>query len=707
MIRHLDPAQLSVLRQVGRGWARVSATPEAAREALPVDPNLGRFPTREELAPAGTGRVVEMPGLSGQIPAPDEAEGPWSTRWGLGLRRMLLGAPLKNTAITHESMRKAIALPVLSADALSSVAYGPEAMLTILVLAGAAGVTYSLPIAAVIVFMMLALGISYRQTIRAYPHGGGSYIVSSANLGRGPGLFSAAGLMIDYVLTVAVSISAGMAAMVAVFPGLHSAIVPIGVLVILLLLAGNLRGIRQAGLLFAMPTYAFMLAVFGVVVVGLIHPFGQAPSSAGQHSVTESVGLLLILRAFASGSTAMTGIEAISNAVPVFRSPAWRNARTTLTWMIGILICLFLGIMVLAHIVDVIPVAGETVLSQLARRSFGDGVLFWFTQIATAGVLMLAANTAYNDFPRVLFLMARDDQAPRIFLRFGDRLAFSNGIIVLSVAAAAVYIGFGGVTAALIPLYAVGVFLAFTLSQWGMVMHWWRRRESHWRKSLAFNAAGAVLSAVVLLIAAVTKFMAGAWVALVGIGLLVVTARLIRRHYQAVDKAVRLHPDAIELPVQPLPTPVGDPRVVSPPAGESEETPQDIQNFTVVGIPSIDLSSLRALAYAASLGQPVMALHISAGDEEAEQFRAYWGQWGNHVPLEVVVSPYRAIVAPMVRYLEALHRQNPNLTLTVVLPEIVARRRYRLLHSRTANRLRRALRPHPKIVITTIPFHVT
>ena len=709
MIRRLDPEQLGVLRQVGRGWARVSATPEAAREALPVDPNLGRFPSRDELPPGGTGRVVEVPTLSGQIPAPDESDASRATRMRLKTRRMLLGAPLKNTAITHESMRKAVALPVLSADALSSVAYGPEAMLTILVLAGAAGVTYSLPIAAVIVFMMLALGVSYRQTIRAYPHGGGSYIVSSANLGRGPGLFSAAGLMIDYVLTVAVSISAGVAAMVAVFPGLRAEVVPIGVLVILLLLAGNLRGIRQAGLLFAMPTYAFMAAVFAVVVVGLVHPFGQLPPSAGEHNVTESVGLLLILRAFASGSTAMTGIEAISNAVPVFRSPAWRNARTTLTWMIGILITLFLGIMVLAHIVDVIPVHGETVLSQLARRSFGDGILFWFTQIATAAVLMLAANTAYNDFPRVLFLLARDDQAPRIFLRFGDRLAFSNGIIVLSVAAAAVYIGFGGVTEALIPLYAVGVFLAFTLSQSGMVVHWWRRRDPHWRKSMAFNAVGAVLSAVVLLVASLTKFLAGAWVALVAIALLVVLARLVRRHYKAVDKAVRLHPDAIELPVQPMPVTahVDAHRAVHPPAGESEETPQDIQNFTVVGVPTMDLASLRALAYAASLGQPVMALHVAASDEEARQFSAYWAQWGNHLPLEVVVSPYRAIVAPMVRYLEALHRQNPNLTLTVVLPEIVARRRYRLLHSHAANRLRRALRAHPKIVITTIPFHVT
>ncbi|MFI9627061.1 APC family permease [Streptomyces sp. NPDC052042] len=627
-------------------------------------------------------------------------------------------------------MRKLVALPVLSADALSSVAYGPEAMLAILVLGGAAGLAYSVPIAATIVFLMLAVGVSYRQTVRAYPHGGGSYIVAGDNLGRVPGLIAAAGLMTDYVLTVAVSIASGVAAITSAVPSLAPEAVPIGVGVIALLLAGNLRGVRQAGALFAAPTYAFIIAVLALVAVGLFDAAGRdfRPLAAPHPNATESVGILLVMRAFASGSTAMTGIEAISNAVPAFKPVEWRNARTTLTWMVGLLIALFAGTIAMVLLDGVVPSSRETVLSQLAHHSFGSGPLYIFTQAATAAVLLLAANTAYNDFPRVLFLLARDRYAPRIFLRLGDRLAFSNGIILLSLAAVLVYVAFGGMTNSLIPLYAVGVFLAFTLSQAGMVVHWWRLRDRHWRKSLFFNAAGALLSAVVFLTAGITKFTEGAWVAVLAVGLFLVGATRIRRHYETVAKALRLHPHGFELPV---PTPVVPTTVVPPPAGpvvpqpsaaaprlpeersgarpeeEAEETPQEIVHLSVVPIATMDLAGLRALAYAASLHQPVLALHISPEEDEAERFRRYWTLWGDHLPLEVVVSPYRAIVAPLVHYIEALHAQRPDLTLTVILPEIVARRwRHRLLHSRIAPRLRRALRPLPKVVVTTIPFHV-
>ncbi len=722
-----------MLRRVGHEWGRVSGDPGVRRRALPVDPDLGVFPAPAEIRPARIGRLVSITPLSGQPPAieaeaaaelPDGRLG----RFGYRVRRVVLGAALKSTALAQERMRKLVALPVLSADALSSVAYGPEAMLAILVLGGAAGLSYSVPIAATIAFLMLAVGVSYRQTIRAYPHGGGSYIVAGDNLGRVPGLIAAAGLMTDYILTVAVSIASGVAAITSAIPSLADAAVPIGVVVIAALLAGNLRGIRQAGSLFAAPTYAFIIAMSALIAVGLFDAAGRGfqPAAAPPLNATESVGVLLAMRAFSSGATAMTGIEAISNAVPAFKPVAWRNARTTLTWMVLLLIALFAGTIAMVQLDGVVPNSRETVLSQLAHRSFGSGALYIFTQAATAAVLLLAANTAYNDFPRVLYLLARDDHAPRIFLRLGDRLAFSNGIILLSVAAMVVYVAFSGMTGALIPLYAVGVFLAFALSQAGMVVHWWRLRDRHWRKSLFFNATGGLLSALVFITAGITKFTSGAWVAVLAVGLFLLVTMRIRHHYDTVGRALRLHPRAIELPTRPAPAlrhpaspaPDATRAAETPPeapeearraaaAEESEETPEEIRHLSVVPVASLDLAAMRALAYAASLQQPVLALHVSPAEEEAERFRGYWSLWGDHLPLEVVVSPYRAIVAPLVHYIEALHRQRPDLTLTVILPEIVPRHWWhRVLHSRTAARLRHALRPLPKIVVTTVPFHV-
>ncbi|MFI0943817.1 APC family permease [Streptomyces sp. NPDC021020] len=626
-------------------------------------------------------------------------------------------------------MRKLVALPVLSADALSSVAYGPEAMLAVLVLAGTAGLDFTTPVAAAIAFLMLAVGISYRQTIRAYPHGGGSYIVAGDNLGRIPGLVAAAGLMTDYVLTVAVSIASGVAAITSAVPSLSPYTVPIGAGVIAALLLGNLRGLRQAGALFAAPTYAFVLAMLALVAKGLADAAdrGFHTAAAPPLHAAEGVGALLVMRAFASGSTAMTGIEAISNAVPAFRPTEWRNARTTLTWMICLLITLFAGVTAVARLDGVVPRSGETVLSQLAHRGFGSGPMYVVTQAATAAVLLLAANTAYNDFPRVLFLLARDGHAPRLFLRLGDRLAFSNGIAVLSVAAAVVFIAFRGDTASLIPLYAVGVFLAFTLSQAGMVRHWWRLRDRHWRKSLFFNATGCVLSALVLVTAGITKFTSGAWVSILAVGLFLLVTTRIHHHYEEVRAALRLHPHAIEIPASPGGAPPAEPspaaegvppaapsaapvRPMAPPHAsvrEDEESPEEIRNLAIVPISTLDLAGMRALAYAASLRQPALALHLSPGEAEADRFRGYWDRWGDHLPLEVLVTPYRATVAPLVHYIEALHAQQPQLTLTIVVPEIVTRRRrYRLLHDRTASRLRRALRLLPKIVVTDVPYHV-
>jgi len=718
----LDDQQLAVLRRVGREWDRVCGDPAVWRRALPVDPDLGSYPT--EIRPTRFGRFVPVAGVDGQLPAleaTDEAEAPRPAlgRLGYRLRRVVLGPPLSASAIAVERMRKLVALPVLSADALSSVAYGPEAMLAILVLAGSGGLSYSLPIAATIAFLMLAVGISYRQTIRAYPHGGGSYIVASDNLGRTPGLIAAAGLITDYILTVAVSVASGLAAITSAIPSLTPDVVPIGVGVIAVLLAGNLRGVRQAGLLFAAPTYGFIIAIFALVAVGLVDAAGRGlhPSPAPRLTATEGVSVLLVLRAFASGATAMTGIEAISNAVPAFKPVEWRNARTTLTWMVSLLIVMFAGTIALVHFDGVVPSTHQTVLSQLAHRAFGPGLVYALIQASTAAILLLAANTAYNDFPRVLFLLARDRQAPQLFLRIGDRLSFSNGIILLSVAAAVIFVAFAGNTESLIPLFAVGVFLAFTMSQAGMVVHWWRRRDDrHWRRSLFFNATGGVLSAIVFVTAGVTKFLAGAWVAILTIGLLIAVASRIRRHYDLAGEATALHPHAIEVPAHRVtpgvsrraaPTRTASERDPLDPTSEAEDNPDEIHNLTIVPVVALDLPGMRTLAYAASLHQPVLALHISPTDDEAERFRDYWRQWGDHLPLEVIISPHRALVAPMVNYISSLHRQGPALTLTVILPEIVVRHWWhRPLHNRVTPRLRRALRPLPKIVVTTVPFHL-
>ena len=663
--------------------------------ALPVDPGLSRYPAKVE--PHGPLHFVSVDtesASSGRVEATEAAGDPVTPggRAGARLLRAVVGAPLRSTAIARERMRNLVALPVLSADALSSVAYGPEALLAVLVLGGAAGLGLALPVAAAIAVLMLAVGLSYRQTIRAYPHGGGSYVVASANLGRGAGLVAAGGLMTDYVITVAISIASGLAAVTSAIPALSASVVPLGVAVLAFLVAANLRGVRQAGTLFAAPTYAFILAMTALVAVGVSQIVAgwpaPVPSAAPPPQATEAVGVLLVLRAFASGSTAMTGIETISNAVPAFRSPQARNARTTLTVMIALLIALFAGTMVLAVVEDVVPRGGETVLSQLAHQSFGAGPLYVFTQVATAAVLLLAANTAFNGFPRLLFLMARDGHAPRLFQHVGDRLAFSNGIIALGVAAGLVFWASGGTTARLIPVYAVGVFLAFTLCQAGMVVHWRRERGAHWRRSLVWNALGGTLSGVVFVVAAATKLTSGAWAAVASVAAIAIAGAAIRRHYEAVRRAVAA-PDTAQLPE----------------AAEDPGTADGENHLTVVPVASLNLISLRALAYAQSLHRPTLAVHVSTDHDEADSFLESWRAWGDHVPLEVVVSPYRAIVVPFLRYVEDLHRQRPDLTVTVVLGElVVAKPLQRLLHEDLEPRIRRGLRRQHDLVVTTVPL---
>ncbi len=723
----LNSDQLAALREVGHQWDRTSADARAWRRALPVDPALGAYPPAGDFQPEGFTRLVCVSGRDGELPSIETTratEIPPTTggRARQSVRRVLLGPPLDASALALERMRKLVAMPVLSADALSSVAYGPEALLAVLALAGLPGLSYSVPVGAVIAFLMLAVGVSYRQTIRAYPQGGGSYIVATQNLGRIPGLMAAAGLLIDYVMTVAVSIASGVAAITSALPSLLPATTWMGVGVIVVLLAGNLRGVRQAGALFAAPTYAFIVAIAALVIAGLVHAGGHGfhPAPVRHLTATEGLSVLLVLRAFATGSTAMTGMEAISNAVPAFKPTEWRNARITLSLMIGLLIAMFTGVLAVAKLTGVVPEASQTILSQLAHLSFGNGPLYIFIQGATAAVLLLAANTAYNDFPRVLYLMARDRMAPRSFLEIGDRLTFRNGIVLLSVISALIYVAFSGYTSALLPLYAVGVFLAFTLSQTGMMVHWRRNRDDpHWRRSLVFNTTGAVMSGVVFIVAGVTKFFAGAWVAIVLIAVIIVAALRIHRYYDLAGQQLALRPETGGTSTSP--PAVASPRV--PPArsgdngykwdeadglgAETAENPGQITNLTIVPLTVLDQASMRALAYAAALGQPVFALHVSPTTKEADRFNGYWQTWGDHLPLEVVVSPHRAKVAPLVNYIWTLHRQWPALTLTVVVPEIVTRHWWhQILHDRVARRLRRALRGLPGVVVTSMPFHL-
>ncbi len=727
LIPALDQGQLAALREVGREWDRVSADPQVWRQALPLDPSLGEHPEASEVRPGLFTRFVPVAGRDGQLPpiqTTSVSETPLTPlgRAGQALKRLVVGPPLDASAIAAERMRKLVALPVLSADALSSVAYGPQAMLAVLVLAGLPGLSYSLPVGAAIVVLMLAVGVSYRQTIRAYPQGGGSYIVASEELGRIPGLMAAAGLLIDYVMTVAVSIASGVAAITSAYPSMQPATVWIGVGVIVILLTGNLRGIRQAGAMFAVPTYAFIAAVAALVVAGLVHAAGRGfhPVPVRHLAAVQAVTVLLVLRAFASGSTAMTGIEAISNAVPSFKPVEWRNAQITLSWMIGLLIGMFGGVLVITRLAGIVPVASQTMLSQLAHLSFGDGPVYVYIQAATAAVLLMAANTSYNDFPRVLFLMARDQQAPRSFLRIGDRLTFRNGILLLSVTSAAIYIIFRGNTESLLPLYAVGVFLAFTLSQTGMIRHWRHHRDQpHWRRSLAFNATGAVLSGIVFIIEGVTKFTEGAWVSIVLIGAIIVAALRTRRYYVLIGQQLALSAEEAATPAAPAPKfaprpPSGRPAAYGPEAAAAPgseaggaEQPGQINALTIVPVEVMDRAGLQARAYAAALGQPAFALHISPTAEEADRFLGYWRAWGDHLPLEVIISPHRAVIAPLVNYLWTLHEQRPDLTLTVAVPELVDRHWWhRIMHEHVAERLQPVLQSLPRVVVTSVPFHL-
>ena len=607
-------------------------------------------------------------------------------------KRLLVGVPLATAQLAHERLSKVKALAVFSSDLLSSSAYATEEILLILILAGTGAFNLSIPIALAIAALAAMVSTSYRQTIRAYPSGGGAYLVAKDNLGTLPGLAAGASLLVDYTLTVAVSVAAGVAAITSAAPALHDERVLLGVLFIGLVTVGNLRGIRESGTIFAVPAYIFIASFGSMLVVGLVRALLDADlrATAPPNAVavgTQGVGLFLILRAFSSGSAALTGIEAVSNGVPNFKPPESKNAATVLVWMAVILTTFFVGLTVLAHQFDVAPSETKTVVAQVAQTVFGETPLFYIVQAATAMILVLAANTSFNGLPVLASVMARDRFLPRQFTFRGDRLALSYGIVGLGAASAGLLIIFTGDVHRLIPLYAVGVFTGFTLSQSGMVLHWRRTREKGWTRALAINGVGAAATGVVAVIIAFTKFTHGAWISILSIGLLIYLFTAIRRHYRRVDKQLEVTP--------PVEAPTG---------------PQEaLQHAQVVLVPVDDVNEAvrRTVEYARTVSENVTALHVSDDATEAEEMRQRWEEVIPDVPLVIIESPYRSFIAPILTYIDAIDRSYPGETITVVLPELVPNHFWQgFLHNQSSIPLKRILLSRPNTVVVGIPYRL-
>lgn len=611
---------------------------------------------------------------------------------GKTFKRYLIGKPLANERMDHERLNKKTALAVLSSDAISSVAYATDQILFVLGGAiGVAAVQYVLPISAVIVALLVLVGISYQQTIHAYPGGGGSYTVAKENLGQRAGLIAAAALLTDYILTVAVSVSGGVAAITSAYPALVPHTVAIGISAIVLLMVVNLRGVRESGIAFSIPTYAFIIMMLALIGFGLWKLTGGATVSAptAPLDVDPSVAhhgrypagyalLFLLMRGFAEGCAAMTGTEAISNGVQAFRAPTQRNAAVTLSWMVAILATFFLGVSYMAHRYAVMPTTAQTVLSQLGHHVFGSGIAYYALQYSTFAILVLAANTAFADFPRLAGILAHDKFMPSQLAARGDRLAFSNGIISLALIAMLLVWLFKGDTNALIPLYAIGVFVCFTLSQAGMVVHWLRTRETGWRWRATLNGVGAFATGIVSVIQIVTKFMAGAWIVALIIPLFILLLQSIHTHYRrfAIDIAFR---------------------------GRSPILPHE--HTVVVPIGAVNKATAAALVYATSLSRNVRAVHIEVNPQDTPKLEREWDRWDIGYELEVLSSPYRSIVRPLVDFVLLLQEETPGALITVVTPELVPRHWWEyLLHNKTALYIRTAFVFKPNVVVVAVPY---
>jgi len=610
------------------------------------------------------------------------------------VRGVLIGRPLASSELSHERLSKTKALAIFSSDNLSSSAYATEEILLILVLAGTSALTYSIPIALLIGVLAAVVATSYRQTIRAYPDGGGAYVVAKENIGVNASLIAGSALFVDYVLTVAVSTAAGVAAVTSAIPDLHDLKIELAIFFVAVLTVGNLRGVRESGTIFAIPTYFFIFVFAGMIGYGLIRAFVLGDTLTAAHDVapeaTQSLTALLLLRAFASGASALTGIEAIANGVPYFKVPEARNASITLVWMAGILCAFFIGITVLAHQIDVVPSEEKTVVAQVAEAVFGgQNIAFYLVQGATALILVLAANTCFSGLPTAASVMARDKVMPTQFAFRGDRLGFSNGILAVGVLSSLLLVIFQADTHKLIPLYAVGVFTAFTISQAGMVIHWLRERGPGWRGSLLVNGLGAVATGIVAVIVGGTKFLDGAWLSIAFMALLAVLLSRIRAHYADADSQLG----------RGLETGEG---VAEQFYYASAGRPQTV----IVPVETIDRSVLRTIAYARTLSPNAVAIHVTDERERAENLRREWDAHIPDVPLVIVESPYRSLIEPIMVYLEGMDRTQPNHMVTVVLPEYLPKRFWqKALHNQLASRLKKELMVRPNTVVVEVPFH--
>jgi amino acid transporter len=611
------------------------------------------------------------------------------------LKRIFIGPPIASVEEQHQRLPKRVALPVFASDAISSTAYATdEVVLVLLLQAGVGALAFDrvVPIAIVVAILLTIVVISYRQTIYAYPNGGGAYIVSRENLGTIPSLVAGAALLTDYTLTVAVSVAGGVLAIQSAFDFDSSWRVPLCLVCIVVMTLANLRGVRESGAVFAPPTYLYIVMLLMLIATGLYRIYAQDLGPIPLEDLSEeaqelaqgtaALSLLMLLRAFSSGAVALSGVEAVSNGVPAFRRPEPRNAATTVAIMGTILGLCFLGVSFLASHFE--PYRGEhdpTGIALMAEHVYGGKtVLFWITQIATFAILILAANTAYADFPRLSSIIARDRFLPGQLRNRGDRLVFSNGIVFLALAAGALIVAFGGNISALIPLYAFGVFTGFTLSQAGMVVHHLRLREPHWQAGLAINAIGSVTTGLVALVVVVSKFTEGAWIPAVVIPLLVLAFRAIHRHYREVGAAVAVEP--------------------------GYRTSRRTHNVIVL-VGAINRGVLDAIAYARWLAPDrLVALTVVTEPEEEAAIREAWAEYNLPVELHVLHSPYRELTAPILAYLDDLDRETGNDVITVVIPEFVTKWSSQFLHNQSALALKARLLFRPNTVVTSVPVQV-
>jgi amino acid transporter len=610
------------------------------------------------------------------------------------LKRIIIGRPIASSEEHHQRLRRIVALPVFASDAISSTAYATEEILLVLVpVAALQAFDYVVPIAILVAILLAIVVASYRQTIYAYPSGGGSYIVSRENLGETPSLVAGSSLLVDYILTVSVSVASGVAAITSAFEPLRPYRIELCVVAILIMMLANLRGVRESGALFAPPTYVYILSLGSLIVVGLYRSFfgdmGPVPGQeehlaelTDEGALVTGATLFILMRAFSSGAVALSGVEAVSNGVPAFRRPESKNAAITIVWMGLILGALFFGVSVLAQHVKPVPQeGGETVLSIMARHVFGDGSFAYFLlQFSTFAILILAANTAYADFPRLSGIIARDGFLPRQLANRGDRLVFSNGIIALSLIAGLLIVVFGGEVSNLIPLYAVGVFTGFTLSQSGMVVHHWRLREPGWQVGLAINVVGAIATGIVLAVVVISKFTIGAWIPAVVIPILVIVLKLIHRHYESVREVVTLTPGW---------------------------RARRYEHFVVVLAGTVNKAVLNAITYARSLAPDrIIAVTVVGEPEEQETIQRAWEE--NKIPIELhtIYSKYRELTEPILEYLDELDAESDNDIITVVIPEFVTSMGTQWLHNQSALQLKLALLYRPHTVVVSVPIHV-